>query len=665
MDINKFLESYFPDTHWLNKSMELSKDSFGTYWYLKKFIVYYYYVFIKRKLEKKEIDEIIIIFDKYINSIHDSARSDCAKLFYSINIKEKDCFITMSTYLSSESPIDEKEIENARKFYFAYLMNSAQQNKDKELILNFTLKEKNYTSGIIKAKQNLRLKHSDAQIIQLIADVYSFLRNERILLFNYGLLNQSILRKEAYSPSRLGFLAIYANYNELIMIIEIQKLKQVSRNPLTFYAHTVNRPRNRIFKKNSIKSEEISELMLRKHPYLTILDFLNINGYVNLEIYKYYLSRTNDSHFISSIKDYRELIEIRNSVINKDLKCISPGLNNKSSEPIGPEDFSKEYKKYIYGIDENSKYDNNFIVFTKKSDKKIIMLKDRIEVILKYYKKIIEILDNKYESEYLSFELINREKYRSHINNQKFEINSFKNLKIYEQWLNYYQSINKEIYFEFLNMVKEVNNFSDKKLYDEYKNIASSIFGLKFSENWLPKILEKPAEQFNDSLIVPKKVNLDELIFESEKYANIINGNLEKRKRNTVLTYKYTIYTKQTLGQFKCEMCGTKLTEKPSGLPYGEVHHLIPFNDYDAFGPDHYLNLITVCYACHRRYHFEKLSIDINESIEKNSLFKLNIYRRLELLVNEKILFQASIDYIFLKGLISRKQLDDLGGKLL
>ena len=44
----EFVDKILPGNYWLSKSMEFVKiKSSGTLWYLKKWIVYYYYIFLK------------------------------------------------------------------------------------------------------------------------------------------------------------------------------------------------------------------------------------------------------------------------------------------------------------------------------------------------------------------------------------------------------------------------------------------------------------------------------------------------------------------------------------------------------------------------------------------------------------------------------------------
>src|SRR5665648_89557 len=85
----EFINSILPGNYWLTKSMEFVKiKSSGTLWYLKKWIVYYYYIFMKKNtLYQEDYEEITYIFESFINSLEEKVRDDARKLFFNIDIK--------------------------------------------------------------------------------------------------------------------------------------------------------------------------------------------------------------------------------------------------------------------------------------------------------------------------------------------------------------------------------------------------------------------------------------------------------------------------------------------------------------------------------------------------------------------------------------------------
>ena len=50
--MNNTINNILPGNYWLSKSMEFSKfNTSGSLWYLKKWFVFYHYVFLKAKLK--------------------------------------------------------------------------------------------------------------------------------------------------------------------------------------------------------------------------------------------------------------------------------------------------------------------------------------------------------------------------------------------------------------------------------------------------------------------------------------------------------------------------------------------------------------------------------------------------------------------------------------
>ena len=143
MPLNDFYESYIPNNHWLTKSMEIGKvNNCGTYWYIKKMLVYYYYIFIKKTLGKKEIDEIINNFNAYIDSLDPRSKSDATHFFYEIDIRNKDAIITLNEMLSSTGFVEEVDlIATENSIYMLRILQPKQQEKT---ILDHVINERNY-----------------------------------------------------------------------------------------------------------------------------------------------------------------------------------------------------------------------------------------------------------------------------------------------------------------------------------------------------------------------------------------------------------------------------------------------------------------------------------------------------------------------------------------
>ena len=107
--------------------MEFSKKTTsGTLWYLKKWIVYYYYIFMKESMHQSDIDEIKTIFNEFINSLDSSVQDEARDFFYTIDIRNT--FTTLSTFKNTTRVFEDDQEKKlyelkAKKFYFAYIMN--------------------------------------------------------------------------------------------------------------------------------------------------------------------------------------------------------------------------------------------------------------------------------------------------------------------------------------------------------------------------------------------------------------------------------------------------------------------------------------------------------------------------------------------------------------
>jgi hypothetical protein len=83
MNVTNFINSIVPANYFLTKSMELSKiTTSGTLWYTKKFLVYYYHIFLSDNITLRD-DAIRIreIFDDYIFSLPETVKEDATKFF--------------------------------------------------------------------------------------------------------------------------------------------------------------------------------------------------------------------------------------------------------------------------------------------------------------------------------------------------------------------------------------------------------------------------------------------------------------------------------------------------------------------------------------------------------------------------------------------------------
>lgn len=656
MNKNDFYKSYIPNNHWLSKSMELAKlNNCGTYWYIKKMLVYYYYIFIKKKVGIKEINDITNNFNNYINSLDSNSRKDAESFFFEIDIRSKSSIITMNEMLSTSGFADDSDLLAAKKFYFSYIMNLLPQNGIKKVILDSVLSERNYFKGIAKARLLLKSKGitGEKEFNGLANDVHSFLRNHRQVLLLYGVLNSSPYNEENCSPTTMGLLMFNANFNELVLLMEIQKIKQVSRNPLVYYGEGFNRPRDRKFNPTADYSELLNDFNIRIHPYVFYLKFLCENGEITLDEYRYLIARTTDNDDDdAAMKFFGSTIEeIKKAIIKKDEIFIIPGSNN-AGEPIPSEDFSKENKKYYMGLTKFAKdHDSSIFMFAQLVNRTTVSIfdKDKAEKIRDMYIDLTMYLDTKYEDLYKMVVEEQKKKYEAQSEHRKFAKGTVEHLDILEEWINYYNSADNEIIKRLLIGLIVTLNLSYDELYVNFPNLLKNCFGIKKKNNLLNELNNSTGKIILEPYTIPGKITIEMLKEESKKYEDIFNDFSLPRIRNTRLIDMYKIWLMQNnSNSLKCECCGIEYSS-------GHVHHIIPFNEESALGPDHYENLVYVCSNCHDSYHHPKKATDIPnfiEGINKNNLLKKTIKERIRDMKSDNVLYESCMDYAKRKKMI-------------
>jgi hypothetical protein len=168
------------------------------------------------------------------------------------------------------------------------------------------------------------------------------------------------------------------------------------------------------------------------------------------------------------------------------------------------------------------------------------------------------------------------------------------------------------------------------------------------------KTIEDDTDQ---EYIVPGKVTIENLELESKKYLDIMNDFSKERIRNKELVKQYVTWIIQHGGIPRCEISGKELRIKPNGYPIADVHHLIPFNEEVALGPDHYLNIVLISPDYHRLLHDGNLSEsslkELYKFIEINSYLKKSVSHRIEELEKLGYLYPSSIDYAKRKYMIN------------
>jgi 5-methylcytosine-specific restriction endonuclease McrA len=665
LDLSKFLESYMPDNHWLSKSMELGKLEYGSYWYLKKMMVYYYYIFILKRLEKSEINEIKNNFNSFIDSLPEEAKCEAYDFFFEVNINNVESIITFNEFTMNKGFLEEKDLLNARKYYYTYLMALKPQNEKKKLINDEILSSRNFFEGRKNARIKLLVNENEHAIAQFERDVHAFLRNERQILFIMGLLNYTDTKTEEYTPTSIGIQAVNANFNELILLNELQKIKQISRNPLVYYARSSNRPRNRRFK-NNIDMSLINCFDIKLHPYILYLRYLYKKKEVSNDEFRYLLSRSTDNHDENYIINFPvELLDsLKNKINLKDSEYIIPGNNNYNNDIIRGEDFLKEHKKYQLGITESEKdYDGNLFGVSERVYRGISLVNDKkLKILIKHYQKIINYLHEESSNLELFEDLRegHKKKYIKHISKLKFDKDTDSHIDLVSKWLEYFVSIDRNIIKMLILSVSEANNLSNDEIFNNFRNLCIKCLGIKSSRNIVDKLKEKEdikEDNFDYStIVIPYVVTENHLARESKKYLSIKNDFRKERIRNKTLISMYLKWYSTFDGYKTCEICGDKLEKKDDGSLICNVHHMIPFKENEAFGPDHYKNLLALCGTCHQKVHSLRNLDRLREMYAKikiNSALKKSTKERISEMYKEDYLYPTSLRFCVSKGMIN------------
>lgn len=394
---DEFVKGLLPGNYALTKSMELTKiKSSGTLWYTKKFLTLYYYIFLSGDIMTRSCkDEIIKIFDRYIESLPAAVRSAASRFFYpeadAVNLKSAgfNFFSGFAGYSDFSSPSARQDYYNkAKKYYFALLMGSGGQTGVKKL-----LKQVISSPGFVYSPDTMKKAISDCAVKALLDDVntkheisdnsikyifsskaieklcrisltrpvkredilsfsdafplekpifssiendmIAFIRNERQILYYYGFFHSKSTGAHDFEFSSLtpvGELALFANANEFSAVWEHQKIKMLSQ-PETAEINSV--------KLNDLQTESFA---ISYNPYFDIIDHLLRRGSLTEKQYKYILSRkkhTTDSSLWS--KEDGLLFDSLDSIADK----IHSFGRKRDSES---EDSHKELLKYLLGL---------------------------------------------------------------------------------------------------------------------------------------------------------------------------------------------------------------------------------------------------------------------------------------------------------------------------
>lgn len=671
----KFTNKVLPGNYWITKSMEFSKvTSSGTLWYLKKWMVYYKYLFFKDTITQSDYIEIKEIFDTFIESLPEEGdvRKNAQNFFFDIDIRDNNSFITLNDFLNnipnmgSGRELLQYQI-SAKKFYFTYIMNLGGQSGYKKNIKEWIIEKNSYSKVLEKLEEKLESNDNSSEFRGLVNDFPATLRNERQIFFYYGLFHGSEKAdlSGVYNLTNIGKTIINSSFDELLLIWEHQKIKMISQSPVTD------------IQKLGEDSDviEVEKFDINYHPYVDLLEVIVSNNAITLDEYQYVISRINqddDLHEVSSnISDILEELQPKITKFNR--------AGDKKDE-----DFKKELAKFILGVSEMIKDDgtNYFSFLTKYTNKKVSISNfEKAKFVLKNYKYIINYLNEQHSDEYENFRKGLKEKYKTSVNQTDYEVDI--NLKY--EWSKYIINLDKNIYLALIYILCSLKrstydySLTENIFKNEFLNFKSLLksFGIKKKTEFVTLMSEIQESFEEDGKLIISTLDEDEykiidpLEYGTEVTIDKLNDisqraserNITSRKRDTTLiqTLK-TFYFTNFLNDkklIKCDCCNDTTFLTTKNYPYIEFHHLIPFST--DYGPDHYLNLFGLCPSCHRKMHFSKIEDKKNlyRDLSSSNSLQITLKERINTLLEDGILEAIHLEFLLKENMINEFEFNE------
>ena len=678
-NVDHLVNNISAGNYWLTKSMEFNrKTSSGTLWYLKKWIVYYYYIFMRNtNLYAQDYIEIIEIFDNYIKSLPKQLQDSANDFFYEKNIKDHKEFNSYQNFILDKPTFTDSSDERdfmlkSKKFYFMYIMNLGGQSGYKKVTKGLIDSGNSYYSTLKKVKElMINDGHSSEKFRRDIEGDYpAAIRNERQIYFYYGLFHGKDERnlQGFYNLTPVGKSILNSNFHETVIIWEHQKIKMLSQSPVSDIQNL----------KNSYSFDSFS---VNYHPYYSFLESIQELEGLSFNDYKYGISRTNNilktNNVIEALKSKRE------KFLKKSKERILT-FNRKAD--IKNEDFRKELMKYLLGI-YDLKLDKGLNPYSiLKTDLALnVSIKNeaKLNFTILTYSRLIKHLDNLYAKKYLEFEESTKCNYVASVKQENFNLSN--SLKY--DWSKYNINLEKGsimflIYWGISCIQDELNlNLTKQTIGDHFKTYKNLIdkLGLNKSE-FINKTIEiqnhiksntdvdfGSVGEDTFTIIDPEDVNtivsvenLQELSIRAYNDNNY--DKINRKRSNSLILAMRTYYNnkfKNESNLIPCECCAQTTFINTNNLPFLEFHHLIPFSTDK--GPDHYLNLYGLCSNCHSKMHHLNISLkpELYQKLEHNNLLKIDFIDRLETLYSQGFLEAIHLDYLLKENIIGSEDYEE------
>lgn len=661
-----------PGNYWLTKSMEFNRvNKSGTLWYLKKWIVIYNLIFLKDTRLSSDYLQVYENFSQFIASLPPIVQDNAKEFFFSVDLKSIN-FMTFEKFsvntLTFGSNLErEKFYSDARKYYFMYIMGIGGQSGWKKKIREQIEANKDFVTLRNEISQEMKDGgYSQDAISTQLSDFHAALRNERQIFFYYGFFQgkEDSNFLGFYNLTRLGKSIISSNFYELLAIWEHQKLKMVSQSPVS----DIN---------NIPTNTNPEQFGIDPHPYLSLLlSFDKLKSITINSVYKFGISKSKTNLPIVEILDY---LLADGSHINSMEKRA---LGFRRQAELRNDDCRKEILKYCLGIADLplDKSTNPLTCLTYprvRANVIKISSNNRFNFLFKNYNIIIKYLDNRYSDMYKVFEESLRSVYTSRARGLPSDVD----VEARYQWLNYIINFDENVFYATVYIVIALNNevfsynlegskFSDSYLL--FENVMKHFLinkrgfislmqnvqaGLESGE--LFEFSAPEEERYYSAPIMAGLVTIADLERISVEAIDSDIYSTSNRKRNPKLvsalrTYYVQNFQDPTRLLIRCDACSSYTFLTPTNLPYTEFHHLIPFAD---FGPDFYLNLVSICPSCHRKIHLGKAEDKkaLYNQISANNNLKISLEDRIDKMYTEKILEPIHLEFLRKEKIIDEK----------
>ena len=209
--------------------------------------------------------------------------------FFNVDIRYPDRFTSLSSFLSQLPEFEDNKDEDlfnssAKKFYFIYLMGLGGQSGYKKFIKDQIISGNSYQMTLENLSLELKNNGDEKKKKGLINDFHAALRNERQIFFYYGIFygNDNTDLYGFHNLTTIGKSILKANFHELLLVWEHQKIRMISQSPNT-----------KISNLDDFDKFAHTRFSINYHPYIFLLEIVLTIGEISKEHYQYVISRMN------------------------------------------------------------------------------------------------------------------------------------------------------------------------------------------------------------------------------------------------------------------------------------------------------------------------------------------------------------------------------------